>query len=56
MEPESGAETYLRFVQGPAYVGYEPLAWRDQRSGSEGVSPRIGVINPTWASSSLLRY
>lgn len=26
MEPESGAETYLRFVQGPAYAGYEPLA------------------------------
>jgi len=26
MEPESGAETYLRFVQGPAYVDYEPLA------------------------------
>jgi catechol 2,3-dioxygenase-like lactoylglutathione lyase family enzyme len=26
MEPESGSETYLRFVQGPAYVGYEPLA------------------------------
>jgi catechol 2,3-dioxygenase-like lactoylglutathione lyase family enzyme len=25
MEPESGAETYLRFVQGPAYVDYEPL-------------------------------
>jgi catechol 2,3-dioxygenase-like lactoylglutathione lyase family enzyme len=26
MEPESGAETFLRFVQGPAYVDYEPLA------------------------------
>ena len=26
MEPESGAETYLRFVQGPAYVHYQPLA------------------------------
>jgi len=26
MEPASGTETYLRFVQGPAYVGYEPLA------------------------------
>lgn len=26
MEPGSGAETYLRFVQGPAYAGYEPLA------------------------------
>ena len=26
MEPESGAETYLRFVQGPTYAGYEPLA------------------------------
>jgi catechol 2,3-dioxygenase-like lactoylglutathione lyase family enzyme len=26
MEPESGAETYLRFVHGPAYVDYEPLA------------------------------
>ena len=26
MEPESGAETYLRFVQGPTYVDYEPLA------------------------------
>ena len=26
MEPESGADTYLRFVQGPAYVDYEPLA------------------------------
>jgi len=26
MEPASGAETYLRFVQGPAYIGYEPLA------------------------------
>ena len=26
MEPASGAETYLRFVHGPSYVGYEPLA------------------------------
>jgi len=26
LEPPSGAETYLRFVQGPAYPGYEPLA------------------------------
>lgn len=26
MEPESGAETYLRFVQGPDYPDYEPLA------------------------------
>lgn len=26
MEPASGAETYLRFVQGPAYLDYEPLA------------------------------
>jgi catechol 2,3-dioxygenase-like lactoylglutathione lyase family enzyme len=26
MEPESGAETYLRFVAGPRYPGYEPLA------------------------------
>jgi len=26
LEPASGAETYLRFVQGPAYPGYEPLA------------------------------
>jgi len=26
MEPESGAETYLRFVEGPPYPGYEPLA------------------------------
>jgi catechol 2,3-dioxygenase-like lactoylglutathione lyase family enzyme len=26
MEPESGAETYLRFVQGPTYVHYEPLS------------------------------
>jgi catechol 2,3-dioxygenase-like lactoylglutathione lyase family enzyme len=26
LEPESGADTYLRFVQGPAYVNYEPLA------------------------------
>lgn len=26
MEPESGADTFLRFVEGPAYVGYEPLA------------------------------
>jgi len=26
MEPESGADTYLRFVQGPAYASYEPLA------------------------------
>jgi catechol 2,3-dioxygenase-like lactoylglutathione lyase family enzyme len=30
LEPASGAETYLRFVQGPAYVEYEPrscLGW-----------------------------
>jgi catechol 2,3-dioxygenase-like lactoylglutathione lyase family enzyme len=26
LEPDSGAETYLRFVQGPAYAGYEPFA------------------------------
>lgn len=26
MEPASGAETYLRFVQGAAYPAYEPLA------------------------------
>jgi catechol 2,3-dioxygenase-like lactoylglutathione lyase family enzyme len=26
LEPASGAETFLRFVQGPAYVDYEPLA------------------------------
>jgi catechol 2,3-dioxygenase-like lactoylglutathione lyase family enzyme len=26
MEPASGAETYLRFVHGPDYTGYEPLA------------------------------
>ena len=26
LEPESGAETYLRFVQGPAYVDHEPLS------------------------------
>ena len=26
LEPESGAETYLRFVQGPAYVEHEPLS------------------------------
>lgn len=26
MEPASGADTYLRFVEGPGYVGYEPLA------------------------------
>jgi catechol 2,3-dioxygenase-like lactoylglutathione lyase family enzyme len=26
MEPESGADTCLRFVEGPAYPGYEPLA------------------------------
>jgi len=26
MEPESGAEAYLRFVEGPAYLDYEPLA------------------------------
>ena len=26
LEPASGAETYLRFVQGPAYVEYEPLS------------------------------
>lgn len=26
MEPASGADTWLRFVQGPAYVSYEPLA------------------------------
>lgn len=26
MEPESGAETFLRFVEGPRYPGYEPLA------------------------------
>jgi catechol 2,3-dioxygenase-like lactoylglutathione lyase family enzyme len=26
MEPGSGAETFLRFVQGPAYFDYEPLA------------------------------
>jgi catechol 2,3-dioxygenase-like lactoylglutathione lyase family enzyme len=26
MEPESGAEVYLRFVEGPRYPGYEPLA------------------------------
>jgi hypothetical protein len=27
MEPESGAETYLRFVEGPSYPAYEPLAY-----------------------------
>lgn len=30
MEPESGADTYLRFVEGPAYVEFEPftcLGW-----------------------------
>ena len=26
LEPESGAETYLRFVHGPAYVEHEPLS------------------------------
>jgi len=26
MEPESGAEVFLRFVEGPRYPGYEPLA------------------------------
>jgi len=26
VEPESGAETYLRFVQGPAYADYRPFA------------------------------
>jgi catechol 2,3-dioxygenase-like lactoylglutathione lyase family enzyme len=26
MEPESGAEVFLRFVEGPSYAGYEPLA------------------------------
>src|SRR5512143_2757609 len=26
MEPESGADTYLRFVEGPSYVEYEPFA------------------------------
>jgi catechol 2,3-dioxygenase-like lactoylglutathione lyase family enzyme len=26
MEPESGADTYLRFVEGPAYVDYQPFA------------------------------
>jgi catechol 2,3-dioxygenase-like lactoylglutathione lyase family enzyme len=26
LEPASGAETYLRFVQGPAYVDHEPLS------------------------------
>ncbi len=26
MEPESGVETYLRFVEGPLYSAYEPLA------------------------------
>jgi len=26
LEPESGAETYLRFVQGPAYADYQPFA------------------------------
>jgi catechol 2,3-dioxygenase-like lactoylglutathione lyase family enzyme len=26
LEPASGAETYLRFVQGPAYVEHEPLS------------------------------
>jgi catechol 2,3-dioxygenase-like lactoylglutathione lyase family enzyme len=26
MEPASGAETYLRFVEGPLYCDYEPLA------------------------------
>ena len=26
LEPESGVETYLRFVQGPAYVEHEPLS------------------------------
>lgn len=26
MEPDSGAETYIRFVEGPPYPGYEPLA------------------------------
>jgi hypothetical protein len=26
LEPQSGAETYLRFVQGPAYVEHEPLS------------------------------
>ena len=26
LEPESGAETYLRFVQGPAYADYRPFA------------------------------
>jgi len=26
MEPESGADTYLRFVEGPSYVDYEPFA------------------------------
>ena len=26
MEPASGADTYLRFVEGPAYLGYQPFA------------------------------
>jgi catechol 2,3-dioxygenase-like lactoylglutathione lyase family enzyme len=26
LEPASGADTYLRFVQGPAYVDYQPFA------------------------------
>jgi len=26
MEPESGADTYFRFVEGPAYLGYRPFA------------------------------
>jgi len=51
MEPESGADTYLRFVEGPTYVDYAPFAclgWNaaelivadvDQLAGSLAGSP-----------------